>query len=112
MLSVGAMPPSEFAPLTSRLTGVETSLTRVETELGAFRAETTARFDGLERQLATIDGRLNSMDQRFDSLQARYDVRFDAIDERILTQTRWSVGILALFGSLTALLMAVGQLRP
>ena len=97
--------------------------TRVEADLGAFRAEASARFVGLERRLDTVDSRLSAFDHRFDSLQANFDrhfdtlqanfdlrldsfqARFDAIDER-------PVGILALFGTLTALLMAIGQLRP
>jgi len=92
------------------------------------------RFDGVDDRLDRIDDRLNAMDERFDVVNERFDAmnaqmneRFDAmntrmsersehIDEkldrmndRILSMTRWLIGLLVLFGTMVTVLLGIAQ---
>ena len=71
------------------------------------------RFESLE---ARMDERFEQVDQRFDRLETRMDDRFESMDakldrmnDRILSMTRWLIGLVALFGSLVTALLAVAQ---
>ena len=85
------------------------------------------RFDGVDDRLDRIDDRLNAMDERFDAMNAQMNERFDAmntrmsersehIDEkldrmndRILSMTRWLIGLLVLFGTMVTVLLGIAQ---
>jgi len=100
----------------ARLTNVETRLTNVETrltiiehevaelkiEMREFRREVNERFD-----------RMGAMfNDRIDRLSTDMNARIDRLQQQILVQTRWSIGILALFCTITAALIGIAQLRP
>lgn len=51
------------------------------------------------------------MDERFDRVQAQMDERFDQMYERITTLIRWTVGTLALLGTIMTILMAIAQFK-
>jgi len=42
----------------------------------------------------------------------RIHERFDTLYDRMLVQTRWTVGTIALFGTLITILLAVTQFKP
>ena len=89
-----AVPRDEYRQVLSRLdilehdvAGLKEDVRQVRHEIGKLRDE---------------------MNQRFDTLNAR----FDTLYERMLVQTRWTVGSIVLFGTIITVLLAVAQFRP
>ena len=81
--------------------------------------EILSRLDVLDREIAirfdAIDRRFDVMVRRFDMMDERMDrihERFDTLYDRMLVQTRWTVGTIALFGTLITILLAVAQFKP
>jgi uncharacterized protein (UPF0335 family) len=52
------------------------------------------------------------MNERFDRIGAEFNTRLDRMNERMASQMRWSVGLLAVFGTTIAILVGIGQLAP
>ena len=48
---------------------------------------------------------------RFDRVLFEMAAHHRHLDEKLATQTRWSIGLLALFGTIVTILLAVGQLQ-
>ncbi|MBI4770369.1 MAG: hypothetical protein HY784_08180 [Chloroflexi bacterium] len=76
-----------------------------------------ARFDERMGHLeARFDERLDHLGARFDErmghLGARFDERLDKMNALLISQTRWMVGTLALFGTLITILLAVSRFAP
>jgi GTP1/Obg family GTP-binding protein len=71
--------------------------------------EVLSRLDILEHNVANVKDRITNlhrtMDERFD----RMNERFDQMYERMTTMTRWTVGTLALLGTIMTILMAIAQ---
>lgn len=63
------------------------------------------RFDQIDQRLDRMDQRLDRMDQRFDKMDQRLDQMYD----RMLVQSRWLIGSIALLGTVISLLLAIGQ---
>ena len=77
--------------------------------------EIAIRFDAIDRRFEAIDRRFDVMVRRFDMMDERMDrihERFDTLYDRMLIQTRWTVGTIALFGTLITILLAVAQFKP
>ncbi len=79
-----------------------------------------SRLDILERDVAELKDEVaelrRTMDERFDRMSAEMNARFDRINERfdqmyerITTMTRWTVGTLALLGTIMTILLAIAQ---
>jgi len=52
------------------------------------------------------------MNERFDRMNERFDrmnERFDQMHARMVSMMKWTVGTLALFGSIISILLAIGQ---
>jgi chromosome segregation ATPase len=64
--------------------------------------EVLSRLDILEHDVADVKDRL-------DDLHRTMDERFDRMYEHISTMTRWTVGTLALLGTIMTILMAIAQ---
>jgi len=94
LLSERAISREEWRQLLSRLDILEHDVAEVKTELQELRREMNERFD--------------RMNERFD----RMNERFDTMYERLLVHTRWTIGVLSLFGTILAILVAIGQLSP
>lgn len=89
--------------------------------------EVLSRLDVLENEVAGINERLdrmeerfedrfNQIDQRFDEQSAQFNQRIDKVNERIdrlheqmRVQTRWTIGTIALFGTILTILQAIAQ---
>ena len=78
-----------------------------------------SRLDILEHDVADVKDRITdlhrTMDERFDRMNERFDhlnERFDQMYERMTTMTRWTVGTLALLGTIMTILMAIAQFVP
>ena len=52
-----------------------------------------------------IDGVHDRLDERLGGV----DAKLDRMNDRILSMTRWLIGLVALFGSLVTALLAVAQ---
>ena len=86
-----AMPRDEYRHVIARMDVVEHGLADVKTDLRDLRREMSERFD-----------RVN---ERFDHMNERFDQMYD----RMLVQTRWMVGTIAIFGTLITALLAISQ---
>lgn len=51
-----------------------------------------------------MDRHLDKMDQRFDKM----DQRLDQMLDRMLVQSRWLIGSIALLGTVISILLAIG----
>ena len=81
------------------------------------------RFDHVEERFDRVDERLDRMKERFDRMEERFENRFeevnqrfegidtklDRMNDRILSMTRWIIGLIALFGTMVTVLLAVAQ---
>ncbi len=82
--------------------------------------EVLSRLDILEHDVAdvkasitdlhrTMDDRFDRMNERFDRMNSQMNERFDQMYRHISTMTRWTVGTLALLGTIMTILMAIAQ---
>lgn len=111
-MSGTAVGREEFARLESRFDRLEDRLDTLDRDVGevkadvrSLRTEMNERFDRLRTD---IDSRLDAVNGRLDAVNER----LEALNERLASQMRWSAGLLAVFGTLVALLLALGQYGP
>jgi len=71
-------------------------------ELGQTRGEF---HDELGQTRLEMNERFARVDERFDQMNERFDQMYD----RMLVQTRWLIGSLALIGTVISVLLAIGQ---
>jgi tetrahydromethanopterin S-methyltransferase subunit G len=100
-----AVPRDEYRQVLSRLDVLEHDVADIKTdvrelrgEIGNLRAEMNTRFD-----------RVN---ERFVDMERHFETRFDQMSERMLVQTRWLIGSIALFGTILTILQAIAQFTP
>ena len=82
--------------------------------------EVLSCLDVLEHDVAEIKTAIGdlhrTMDERFDRVNerfARMNERFDQMYERIMVMTRWTVGTVALLGTIMTIILAISQFaRP
>lgn len=71
------------------------------------------RLEILEREVFEIKQDMKDfrkeVNQRFDLMEQRFDQRFDGMYDRIGSMMKWTVGTLALFGTLITTLLAISQ---
>lgn len=77
----------------------------------------------VKRDIARLNEGQDKLNQRFDAMEARFDERFskinerfdyvherfDQMNERLVSSIRWTVGTIALFGTLITILMAIAE---
>ena len=75
--------------------------------------EVLSRLDILEHRIGNVENQVSQlrteMNERFDRLRTDMDERFDRLYDRMLVQTRWLIGSIALFGRVVSILLAIGQ---
>lgn len=98
VLKEKAVPRDEYRQVLSRLDLLEKDVSLLREEFKGHRGEMLERFD-------RIDQRFDRVNERFD----RVNERFDQMYGRMLTMTRWTVGTLALFGTIISIILAIGQ---
>jgi len=113
MLKERAVSKDEFRQILSRLDILEQDVAELKAEVKDLRKEMNQRFDLLYSEM---NQRFDRVNERFDRLYSemnerfdRMNERFDQMYERMLSMTRWTVGTLALFGTIITILLAVGQ---
>jgi DNA anti-recombination protein RmuC len=121
----------EYREVLSRLDVLEEGFTHMEERFDLLEEHVDDRLDDMEKRFddrlddmekrfedrfEQIDQRFEQVDQRFESMEERFDKRFESMDakldrmnDRILSMTRWLIGLVALFGSLVTALLAVAQ---
>lgn len=71
-----------------------------------------SRLDSVEHDLADVKADRRDLrgeiNERFDRLHERFDQMYD----RMLVQTRWMVGTIAVFGTLITALLAISRFSP
>jgi len=122
-----AVPRDEYREVLSRLEGLEKDVSLVKEEqarmrvefredqvqmraefredLGQLRREMNERFDEMNQRFDGINRRFDGMNQHFES-------RLDQMSERMLVQTRWLIGSIALFGTILTIMMGIAQFAP
>jgi DNA anti-recombination protein RmuC len=71
-------------------------------------AEMNERFDRMNAEMNERFDRMNAeMNERFDRMNAEMNGRFDKMNERLESMMKWTVGTIAIFGSLLAILMSI-----
>ena len=88
-------PRDEYREVLSRLDILEHDVSDIKVEVRDLRREMNERFD--------------RMNERFDQMNTRFEGRFDQMYDRMLVQTRWLIGSLALIGTVVSVLLAIGQ---
>lgn len=103
----------EWGQVDTRFNHVDRRLDQVEIRL----EKVEGRLDQVEIRLAGVETRLTVLDQRLSETQAELrdmrrelNDRIDRLQLQMVAQTRWMVGSVALFGTIFAILMAIGQL--
>ena len=104
---------SRLDVLEERFDHVEERFDRMEERFDRMEEHVEERLDLMEKH---FEERFEQVDQRFEGMEERLDRRFEGMDEkldrmndRILSMTRWLIGLIALFGSLITVLLAIAQ---
>ena len=71
-----------------------------------------SRLDIIEHDVASVKQELrdlrHEMNERFDRMNERFDQMYD----RMMVMTRWTIGVIALFGTAVTILLAIAQFAP
>ena len=104
---------SRLDVLEERFDHVEERFDRMDERFDRMEEHVEERLDLMEKH---FEERFEQVDQRFEGMEERFDRRFEGMDEkldrmndRILSMTRWLIGLIALFGSLITVLLAIAQ---
>ena len=104
---------SRLDVLEERFDHVEERFDRMDERFDRMEEHVEERLDLMEKH---FEERFEQVDQRFEGMEERLDRRFEGMDEkldrmndRILSMTRWLIGLIALFGSLITVLLAIAQ---
>ena len=96
----------EYREVLSRLDILEHDVADVKTSITDLHRTMDERFDRMNAQMNGRFDRMHfEMNERFD----RMNERFDEMYRHISTMTRWTVGTLALIGTIMTILMAIAQ---
>ena len=119
-----AVERDEYREVLSGLDVLEEGLNHMDKRFDLLTEHVDDRLDDFEQRVdqrfEQIDRRFESMEERFDSrlveMREEFNDRFESMDakldrmnDRILSMTRWLIGLVALFGSLVTALLAVAQ---
>jgi DNA anti-recombination protein RmuC len=103
----------EYREVLSRLDILEHDVADVKDRITDLHRTMDERFDRMNSEMNERFDRMNSeMNERFDRMNERFDrmnERFDQMYERMTTMIRWTVGTLALLGTIMTILMAIAQ---
>jgi DNA anti-recombination protein RmuC len=110
----------EYREVLSRLDVLEERLEQMEARFDERFEQIDQRFEQIDQRFESMEERFNErfdgMQNRFDGMRKRVDDRFEGMDakldrmnDRILSMTRWLIGLVALFGTLVTVLLAVAQ---
>jgi len=100
----------EYREVLSRLDILEHDVADVKTGIADLHRTMDERFDRMNFEMNGRFDRMNSeMNGRFDRMNSEMSERFDQMYRHISTMTRWTVGTLALLGTIMTIVMAIAQ---
>jgi len=71
--------------------------------------ELISRLDMVEHDLSDLKTEVRELRREMNELRKEMNERFDRMHERMVSMMKWTVGTLALFGSIISILLAIGQ---
>lgn len=71
-----------------------------------------SRIDSVEHDVEDLKEDVAEVKQDLRDLRREMNERFDQMYDRLLVMTRWTVGVIALFGTAVTILLAIAQLTP
>ena len=92
------VPRDEYRELLSRLDALEKDISLIKEEMSGLRDEFREDLRALRLQMDAGFGRVTQ--------------QFDAMNERMLVQTRWLIGSLTILGTIISVLLAIAQFTP
>lgn len=106
-----------FDQIDQRFEQIDQRFEQIDQRFESMEERFNERFENMEKR---FDERFENMrsqfDERFDGMRTHVDDRFegmgaklDRMNDRILSMTRWLIGLVALFGTLVTVLLAVAQ---
>jgi flagellar capping protein FliD len=117
-----------FGEVNERLDRTDERLNQMDERLDQMNVHIGERFDAMNAQMNERFDAMNAqMDERFEAMNAQINERFEVRDERlderfdqmsdqldrmndrILSMTRWLIGLLVAFGTMVTVLMAIAQ---
>jgi hypothetical protein len=104
---------ADFRSLLERFDHFQTEMRReneafrqeIRTENEKFRQEIRAENEKFRQE---VQGQFEKIDARFERMEGRFDQMYN----RMLVQTRWMVGTIAIFGTLITVLLTVSRFSP
>ena len=95
-----------FDQTDDHLDRMDERLNQMDERLDAMNAQMNERFDAMN---ARMDERFDAMNERMDERSEQVTDQLDRMNDRILSMTRWLIGLLVFFGSMVTALLAVAQ---
>jgi len=108
ILAERAVPRDEYRVVLSRLDVLEHEVADVKAGLAELHRGMDERFDRMNERFDKVNERFDKVNERFDKVNERFDEMY----RHISTMTRWTVGTLALLGTIMTILMAIAQFTP
>lgn len=104
-----AVQRNEYREVLSRLDLVEHDLEEIKVQIRSLN-------DRLDRMSVQFDDRFDRMGaqfaDRFDRLGMEFNRRLDTMTVQMASTTRWTVGTIAVFGTIITILLAISQFAP
>ena len=104
-----AVPRDEYRQVLSRLDVLEHDVADIKANVRELRGEMRSEIGDLRGE---IGGLRDEMNRRFVEMERHFELRFDQMSERMLVQTRWLIGSIALFGTILTILQAIAHFTP
>jgi len=84
---------------------LEHDVADIKENVRELRGEMNERFDRMNE-------RFDRMNERLVEMERHFEVRLDQMSDRMLVQTRWLIGSIALFGTILTILQAIAHFTP
>jgi len=102
----GGSTPGVYREVLSRLDVIEERFEQMERRFDERFEEMQKRFDArLDQMQDQFEGHSKQVNKRLEGM----DEKLDRMNDRILSMTRWLIGLIALLGTLVTALLAVAQ---
>jgi DNA anti-recombination protein RmuC len=106
-----------FGEVNERLDRTDERLNQMDERLDQMNVHIGERFDAMNAQMderfeamnAQINERFEVRDERLDERFDQMSDQLDRMNDRILSMTRWLIGLLVAFGTMVTVLMAIAQ---
>ena len=98
---------TRFEQIDERFKQVDERFERLETRMDERFEEQSRQFN---ERIDAVNERIDGVHDRLDERLGGMDAKLEQMNDRILSMTRWLIGLVALFGSLVTALLAVAQI--